>query len=199
MKRAEINYNAKAKELEKLTARLERAEKKLAKATAKAEKYGVENMDNAEHFEWLESVPKNGCYIANQEDIEKNGAWFDHQMAIDDVQEIKEKIERAERNLAKAENELEAHREEVAKIEDMKQKEALWKAEFEEEQREWKKDGIELDGRYYGRTPNGKRFDIEKNGTCTKRGFHCFTLYIDGEVIFTSGEFWRAYAKVKNN
>ena len=120
-------------------------------------------------------------------------------MAIDDVQEIKEKIERAERNLAKAENELEAYREEVAKIEDLKQKEALWKAEFEEEQKVWAKDGIKLEGRYYGTTPKGKRFNIYRNSTCTDRGIHCFTLYIDGETIFTSGEFWRAYAKVKNN
>ena len=70
-------------------------------------------------------------------------------------------------------------------------------AEFEKEQKQWAKDGITLEARYYGTTPNGKRFYIERNNGVTFRSMHCFTLTIDGETIFTSGEFWRAYAEIK--
>ena len=101
--------------------------------------------------------------------------------------------------LDKAEAELNAYHEEVERIEDLKKKEELFKLEFEQEQKEWAKDGITLKGRYYGTTPQGKKFWIEGNNGFTRRSLHCFTLTIDGETIFTSGEFWRAYGVIKNS
>ena len=86
---------------------------------------------------------------------------------------------------------------EVQKITDLKEREKLMQAEFEKEQKQWAKDGITLEERYYGTTPNGKRFYIERNNGVTFRSMHCFTLTIDGETIFTSGEFWRAYSEIK--
>lgn len=199
MKAIEIKYASKVKELEKLNARLERVEKALAKKQANAEKLGVAAWTIDEHNDWLATVPTTNGFIDNQEDVKKNGAWFDLFGAIRDVEEIKEKIAKAERNLNKAEKELDEYHDEIEKLADLKEKEHLYKLEFEAEQKEWAKDGITLEARYTGTTPNGKRFDIMRNRTLTTRGVHCFTLYINGNVVFTSGEFWRAYATVKNS
>ncbi len=199
MKRVEISYRTNMAELSKLNERLEKAEKALAKKRAIAEKLGVANWSVEEHLEWLRSIPKtdNG-FILEKNDIKKNGAWFDLSLAEDRVDEIKYKIEKAEEKLDKAEDAVNAYHEEVERIEDLKRKEELFKLEFEEEQREWAEDGITLEGRYYGLTPQGKKFWIEGNNGFTRRSLHCFTLTIDGETIFTSGAFWIAYAEIRN-
>lgn len=199
MKRVEITYTSKVKELEKLTARLERAEAKLQKAQAKAEKFGVATMTCEEHNEWLTTVPTEDYRIINDADVKKNGAWFDLRLAKSNVEELQRKVEIAERNLDKAEQKLNEYHEELEKIEDLKEKERLYQLELEEEKKIWAKDGIKLEDRYFGTTPKGNRFCIRRNyGGYTLRTLHCYTLYINNEVIFTSGEFWRAYANVKN-
>lgn len=199
MKMVEIKMASVVKELEKLETRLEKAEAKLEKAIAKVEKMGCK-WTHEEHREWLANVETTeDGWIINKEDIKKNGAWFDWWRAEDAVKEIKEKIEYAERRFEKTEEEVERHREEVAKMENLKKKEELQKLEFEAEVKEWAKDGITLERRYAGYTPNGKRFVIDRNHGFTTRSWHCFSLWIDGETIFTSGEFWRAYAVIKNN
>ena len=101
--------------------------------------------------------------------------------------------------LAKAEDEVNTYYAEVEKIADLKAKEELFKNRFEEEQKEWTKDGITLEERYNGKTPSGKQFWIGGNRGFTNRSWHCFTLYIDGVCIFTSGEFWRCYATIKKS
>ena len=78
-------------------------------------------------------------------------------------------------------------------------KEELYRLEFEEERKEWLKDGIVLESRYYGMTPSGQRFYIHGNCGMTLRSRHCFTLTINGDTIFTSGEFWRAYSVIKRS
>lgn len=199
MKMVEIKMASVAKEMEKLEKRLERAETKLAKKEAAVEKLNCK-WTREEHREWLDTVETNeNGWIVNKEDVKKNGAWFDWEMAKDEVEDVKKRIEFEERRFEKAEAEVEKHREEVAKMENLKKKEELQKMEFEAEQKEWAKDGITLERRYSGITPNGKHFYIERNHGWTKRSRHCFSLWIDGEMIFTSGEFWRAYAVVKNN
>ena len=127
------------------------------------------------------------------------GAWCDLFGAEREVADIKERITYAEKRHQKAEQMFEEYIAEVEKIEDLKMREELRKLEFEAEQKEWAKDGITLEGRYYGATPNGKRFYVLGNNGWTERSLHCFTLYIDGETIFTSGEFWRAYGVIKNS
>lgn len=113
------------------------------------------------------------------------------------IKEIKSSIERAEKRLAKAEQEVSAYYEELDKLADLKAKEEFMKKQFEQEQKEWKKDGITLESRYLGYTPQGRRFTIHGNNGFTNRSLHCFQLIIDGETIFTSGEFWRAYSEIK--
>lgn len=200
MKMVEISYRSISNELLKLNARLERAQKALEKKQAKAEKMGVAGMDNNAHHEWLKTVETNDMgYILNKKDVQMNGAWYDLYSAREDVKEVERQIANAEKRFDKAEEKVEAYHRELAAVEDLKAKEELMKKEFEAEQKEWAKDGITLGRRYHGITPNGKRFSIEGNNGWTNRSRHCFTLYLDGQVVFTSGEFWRAYGVVKNN
>lgn len=200
MKQVEITYRANMAELEKLNAKLEKAEKAYSKKLAAAQKAGVAEWDDEQHREWMQGIEKTECgFIKNEEDVKKNGAWFDMMMAEDRVAEAKEKIQRAEAKFEKAEEAVNAYHEELERMADLKMKEELWKFEFEEEQREWAKDGITLTGRYTGMTPQGKRFWIYGNHGFTRRSLHCFTLTIDTETIFTSGEFWRAYSVIKNS
>ena len=199
MKMVEIKYASVSKELEKLYARLERAEKALEKKTIKAEKYGVKDWSAEERRTWLDTVETVDGWIVNKEDINKNGAYFEYFSAIRDVSDIKRSIERAESRLEKAENDLEAYQKEIEALEDLMKKEELRRLSFEAERKEWLKDGITLIERYYGTTPSGKTFYIYGNCGMTLRSRHCVTLSINGNTIFTSGEFWRAYSVIKNS
>lgn len=208
MKRIEIAYEGKLKLLAKLVARFERQTKALDKAKAKAEKLGVAGWDNDTHREWLSNVETIddgffNCRLKNKEDIEKNGAWFNLFKAQDDIAETTESLNKCRADLEKMEAELKATdlTEDDTKIEISDERKAkLMQESFFEEIKEWLEDGIILEGRYFGYTPNGKRFSIYRNSYgYTKRSLHCFTLYIDGKCIFTSGLFWRAYAIVKNS
>lgn len=201
MKQIEISFRASANELDKLSTRLERAEKALAKKRAAAEKAGVAEWTADDRRAYMETVPttENG-WILDKEAGKKNGAWFDLYSAKRDVEEINGKIERAVKRFEKVEEKVQQYRAEVEAINDLKKKEELFKKEFEEEQKEWAKDGIVLNDRYDGITPSGKRFSIYGNSGMTMRSRHCFTLTIEGKgVVFTSGEFWRAYGIIKKS
>lgn len=199
MKQAEIRYNTVVKEIEKLEARLAKAEAKLEKKTALAEKYGVKEMTVTEYREWISTVECDENFtIKSKEDIKKNGAYFDYRSAKSDVEDIKRHIENAEQRLVKRLEAYEKEQELEKQIADAKSIEEKWQLEFEAEQKEWAKDGITLTSRYAGTTPQGKHFSIYGNCGWTMRSRRCFTLYIDGNVIFTSGYFWRAYIEIKN-
>lgn len=200
MKRVEITFTRYQKELEKLNTQLERAEKNYEKKYVNAVKYGVQDWDNAEHYAWVETTERteSGFFI-NKVDEKINGAWWDLVRAKGALKDIKDSITRAEKRLEKAEAEVQKYYTELDKITDMKAKEEFAKRTFEEEQKEWAKDGITLEGRYYGLTPNGEKFVIYGNNGFADRSLHCFTLRIDGRTIFTSGEFWRAYAIIKKH
>lgn len=198
MKRVEITFTKYQKELEKLNAQLERAKKAYDKKLTIAKKYGVDGWTSEDRQNWLKTVPTTESgFLINKADEKMNGAWFDLVCAEGEVQDIEGRIERAEKRLEKAECEVQNYYSELDKIADLKAKEELAKKTFEEEQKEWAKDGITLEARYYGITPKGNKFSIYGNSGFTNRAMHCFTLYINGSVIFTSGEFWRAYAMVK--
>lgn len=198
MKRIEITFRKHVKEIEKLNAQLERAKRSYEKKLAIAEKYGVANWTPEDRNNWSDTVPTTdrGFFI-NKEDEKKNGAWWDMECAKTEVEDIEGRIKREEARLEKSETALNEYRAEVERLDDMKAKEELRKMEFEQEQKEWAKDGIALEDRYYGITPKGKKFYISGNNGFTERSMHCFQLIIDGETIFTSGEFWRAYAEIK--
>lgn len=198
MKRVEITFTKYQKELEKLNAQLERAKKAYDKKLTIAKKYGVDGWTSEDRQNWLATVPTTESgFLINKTDEKMNGAWFDLVCAESEIQDIKSRIERAEKRLEKAEGEVQNYYRELDKIADLKAKEELAKKTFEEEQKEWAKDGITLEGRYFGITPKGFKFVIYGNNGFADRSMHCFTLRINGMTIFTSGEFWRAYAMIK--
>lgn len=197
MKRVEIKLQSVTSELEKLIARKERAGKKLEKATAKVKALGCD-WTWEEHRAFLDTAETNNGWMVNKDDIKKNGAWLDWIGAERDLTEVTDRIERVAQRFEKAQAEADEYRAEVEKIEDAKKREELQKLDFEEEKKEWAKDGINLKGRYYGTTPNGEAFFIAGNSGYTRRSLHCYTLTIKGETIFTSGEFWRCYMEIKN-
>lgn len=198
MKQVEISFSKYQKELEKLNEQLEKAKKTYEKKYATAQKYGVAEWTKEDRYNWSQTVEttENGFFV-NKADEKKNGAWFDLVCASDRVQEKKAEIKRAETRLDKAEQEVNKYYEELEKIADLKGKEKLMQERFEQEQKEWKKDGITLESRYLGLTPQGRRFTIVGNSGYAKRSLHCVQLIIEGETIFTSGEFWRAYGEIK--
>jgi len=198
MKMVEINLRSLTNEMNKLIEKKARIEKKLEKTTTKVEKLDCK-WTWEEHREWLMNVPTENGFITSKEDIKKNGAWFDWSGSQDDLKDVNKRIERLQAKIENAEQKVDEYHAEVEKIEDAKKREELWKLEFEAEQKEWAKDGIQLENRYYGKTPSGKGFHIYGNNGWTRRSLHCFTLYIGGEVVFTSGEFWKCYLAIKNN
>ena len=198
MKQVEISFNKYQKELEKLNGQLDRAKKAYDKKLATARKYGVENWTCEDRHEWLATVETTDSgFIVSKADEKKNAAWFDLSCAEDSITDIQKRIERAEARLSKAEKEVNDYYAELERIANLKDKEKLMKERFEQEQKEWAKDGITLEARYLGKTPKGKNFTITGNNGFTNRSLHCFQLIIDGETIFTSGEFWRAYSEIK--
>ena len=199
MKMVEIKLRARTTELEKLTARKARCEKALEKARAKAVKLDAV-MTRDEHMAWLKTVATTeDGWIINKADIKRNGAWYDLHRAESDLEDVEREIRNANTRFEKALDEAEKHRAELKAEQELKNIEELMRKEFEREQKEWAKDGITLTARYMGITPNGRKFWIERNHGWTERSLHCFTLSIDGDTVFTSGEFWRAYSVVKNS
>lgn len=198
MKMIEITSRSIMAELEKLNTRLEKAQARLVKKSTAAEKLGVAGWTDEEHRAWMQTIETKNGWLVNKEDVKKNSAWFDLVIAEDDVEEIQRRIAATEKRLAKADEKVAEYRAQVEAMEDLKSKEELQKLEFEQEQKEWAKDGITLEYRYTGKTPKGETFLIAGNNGYTERSLHCVTLYIGGETIFTSGEFWRAYAVIKN-
>ena len=195
------------KELEKLNARLVRQQKKLVKETANAEKLGA----TCTREEWFGGMREK---YTN----EQAWAWIYWTGAQEDIQETEGQIENAQKRLDKLTGKVEAQQEErakeeavVARCESIEQrmltqaereanaarKEAeyqKWLAEFKAE---CLKDGIIIDnacGTWFdGTAANGKRFYLDRNNGWTDRSWHCYSLTIGGETVFTSGEFLTAY------
>lgn len=182
MTQEERRQQSLKKELEKLSTRKEKALKKLDEKTAVAEKAGV----NLSFEEWCEvrdtATPEQcaahlGVYSAQREleDIERriNVLSKEHENVSAKVEKRNERISQEEAERRKA-----------------------------EEIKRWLEDGIIVEkmdsDSIHGKTPEGKYFAIYGNHGHAQRSRHCFTLYIGGEMIFTSGEFCRAYSAVKN-
>lgn len=198
MKRVEIAYRSYQKELEKLNARLERQTAQYEKKLAVAKSFNVDQWTSEDRHAWaatVETTPSG--FFVNKADEKKNAAWWDLVCAESEIKDTTRSIERAEKRLHAAELKVQEYYRTVEETATLQEKEKFRRVTFEQEQKEWAKDGITLEGRYYGTTPQGKTFAIFGNEGWTDRSLHCFMLKVDGNVIFTSGEFWRAYAEVK--
>lgn len=194
------------KDLEKLLARKERQEKTLVKKTAIAEKFNcVWTREQWFGGKRAEATP------------EQANAYFDYHFAEMDLEETMQSITKAEKRLARLTGEAEeqmqtrtAEEKEVnriCKIEadflTAEQKEQQYEEWLKQFKAECLKDGIvihEACSSYFtGLTKNGKKFYFHGNCGFTDRSWHCYSLFIDGRNIFTSGEFLTAYRYLMKN
>lgn len=204
------------KEIAKYEAQLAKREEKLAKKLAAAEK-----LDAVEYkSEWDEGGEeiRHGMALRTKENAKKVGAWFALSMAKDEVEETKRNLENAHKRLAKLMPKAEADgekREQDERADEMESKfysaanstkskeerEAEYLAWLEWFKAECLKDGViveHADGwSVGGLTASGKTFWIYGNSGTTIRSLHCYTLRVDGETIFTSGEFSTCYNRIK--
>ena len=194
MTAAERTMNKYNNELTKLNTQLEKALNTYNKKLEAAKKLGVDTWTNEDHGSWLENVPttENG-FIINKEDIKKHATWFDLVCAENRIQELERSIVRKTRLLEKSTQEVKIQNQIQDELDAEKQRAKMID--------DWAKDGITIEamgGSYiHGRTPQNKFFSIEGNNGVTERSLHCFRLWVDGKVIFTSGEFYRAYHEIK--
>lgn len=207
----EKQINKAQKDIEKYTKAVARYTVLLEKKTAKCIKLNC----NWTEDEWHQHRE------ANDYTNDQYSAIFDRWINEDNLEEAKEKLEKAEKNLekltgkaeAKAEQEAEADRingmenkwwkaikEEMEKTPEQRKAEyEAWLAEFKAE---CLKDGIIIEkanGNWIsGTTANKKHFFMDANSGYTERSLHCYTLRIDGETIFTSGDFSTGYTYLMN-
>lgn len=203
----ERKAESERKEIAKLEARLARETAKLEKKIAAAEKIGA----NCTREEWFSGMRE--AYTDEQ-----RFAWSEVFSAQKDVEDTTSRLDSAHKRLEKLTGKVEAQQEanaakeqeetRIGQIEtkflsaeqieaNRKNREAEYEAWLAEFKAECLKDGITIDranGRWFdGTDANGKRFYMEGNNGWTVRSRHCYTLTIDGNTIFTSGEFLTAY------
>lgn len=207
MTRDEQKVNSIEKEITKLNERIARAEAKLEKKTAAAEKQNA-IWTQDEHYDLMIA----GLISPKQEDV-----WFDYFCATRELDDLQDSLARAQKRLAKATGIYEANEAKRAQADEIERIgnewiEAIRKQSAEEREREYQKwlagfkarcakDGVIIDEASHcmvkGLTKSGKRFWMFINSGVTTRSLHCYSLRIDGELIFTSGDFGTAYARVK--
>lgn len=153
---------------------------------------------------------------ANDMTDSQYNAYFSMGIQQDEIADIQHSIDCLEKTIKKQEQ----------KVKEDNEKNEAFQAEYnhlssvevnlnkvmtENEYKEWLaqfkqdclKDGIVVEDAcssfVYGTTPSGKPFMISSNDGYTERSWHCYSVRINGNTIFTSGEFWRAYNTVKFN
>lgn len=160
--------------------------------------------------EWCQHRDANDCTTAQRQ------AYFDMDVQQSYIDDTKYRIGTLERTLRKQEQKVkeenekdEAFKAEYTRLSDaeIKLSQEMAKAEYEAWLKKFKadclKDGVVVEEAksfmVNGTTPSGKRFAIILNNGWTERSRHCYSVRIESDTIFTSGEFWRAYQTVKNN
>lgn len=204
----EKKMNSIQKEIEKLNKSLERYQGILNKKIEKCEKLGC-NWTKEEWFEYRDNCTP-----------EQDVAHFEMTVANHNVEDTLRRLENANKRLNKITEKFEAETERIAEeqkeIGRANEIENAWLSttkktleEREAEYQEWLKkfkaeclkDGVVIEKATNsfidGTTKSGKSFIMYTNCGITERSRHCYTLNIDGETIFTSGEFYTAYAIVK--
>lgn len=196
------------KEIEKLTKSLNRYQGILDKKIAKCEKLNCNWIGD----EWFDN--RDTCTP------DQSVAHLEMMVAQSDVDDTKRRLENATNRL----NKITGKFEEESKKADENQKEldrankieTAWmlgvkktaeerEAEYQEWLKQFKaeclKDGVVIENAtnnfINGNTKGGKKFVMYINCGMTERSWHCYTLRVDGQTIFTSGDFSTAYAIIK--
>ena len=209
------------KEIAKIAKSLERYEAILAKKTEVCIKLNC-NWTDEEYKNRIQQLHARHegaqvVFFGEDDDLiteKQNSAWFDKGIAEDNVEDSKRRLANAEKRYTKiseavrTENEKnEAFKKAYERASEMERKMLAKKSEeeyqkwLEEFKAECLKDGVVIEDAsnwfVRGITPSGKRFFFVINSGYTERSWHCYSLRIEGNTIFTSGEFWRCYNTVK--
>lgn len=193
------------KEIENLEKRIDRNEALLQKKIVKAEKVGA-NWSREEFFQHRDTDMTQDQWAA----------YFDKYCVETEIEDAKHRLENAKKRLSKVlpqVEEAEARKGESNRLDEMEirfyrasQKSAEEReAEYQEWLRWFKaeclKDGIVIENAsgwlVNGTAKSGKRFCMYGNSGNTVRSLHCYTLRVDGETVFTSGDFSTAYRIIK--
>ena len=208
MTMTEKKMNSIQKEIEKLTKSLNRYQGILDKKVAKCEKLNCNWIGN----EWFEH--RDNC--TPEQDV----AHFEMTVAQSNVDDTKRRLENANKRLNKITGKFEEESKKSA--EDQKEldraneienawlsgtkktpeeREAEYQAWLKQFKAECLKDGVVIENAsnnfINGITKGGKKFVMYINSGMTERSWHCYTLNIEGNTIFTSGDFSTAYAIIK--
>lgn len=198
---AERKVESINKEIEKLQKSLDRNIARLAKKADAADKVDA----NWTEEEWFGGKRETAT-------AEQRMAYMDLSIARDEVSDIQRRMANAHTRLAKATGIAEnvvaerANAERVSKMD-----KGIWtaKAMTAEEFEAWLEgfkadcaaDGVLIESYcgwlITGKTKSGNHFGLHLNSGSTFRSLHCYRLNINGETIFTSGEFSTAYAILK--
>jgi hypothetical protein len=196
------------KEIEKLTKSLNRYQGILDKKVAKCEKLNCNWIDE----EWFQN--RDTCTP------DQSMAHFEMTVAQSNVDDTNRRLENATKRLnkftGKFEEESKKSAEDQKELDRAKEIESSWLSvpkksaeELEAEYQAWLKqfkaeclkDGVVIenatDNFINGTTKSGKKFVMYINCGMTERSWHCYTLRIDGQTIFTSGDFSTGYAIIK--
>lgn len=220
MTMAEKKMISARKEVEKLEASLTRAIDRLEKKNALCVKLGCDwTLEEwRERNNIIRERHKGEAIIpfGNDDDVmtgKQNAAHFDRSLAQSNLEDVERRLESARKYLDKAILEYEgvaAEEEEQEKLSATEQAflESLTKKQ--EDYEAWLKwfkemclrDGIVIEdvryGDIFGHSKSGNYFCLSHNyGGYTTRSLHCYTLRIDGRIIFTSGLFSTAYSILK--
>ena len=190
------------KEIEKLTKSLARYQGILEKKVAKCESLGC-NWTRDEFFQHRDTDMTQ----------EQDEAYFDKGIAEMNVEDTQRRLQKAQNRLSKLmpqEESVEQDRKEHERLSGIEKK---WlsmtaeeiKADYERWLKQFKadclKDGIIIEDAsnnfICGQTAKGERFYMAINNGFTERSFHCYTLRVDGQTVFTSGDFVTAYRYIK--
>jgi len=219
----EKQMHSTEKELEKYMKSLERNEALLQKKKDLQVKLNCvwSNEEWNDRLQQMSDRHTNECIIpfGNDDDIitgKQNGVMWDIVHYTSTIEDLKKSIANAQKRLDKQTCEFLGVKEaeqEQEEIENMKslyedyfsktleQREAEYQAWLAQFKAECLKDGVIINEASHawinGTTKSGKRFSMVINSGFTARSFHCYTLTINGETIFTSGTFNTAYRIVR--
>ncbi len=209
------------KEIDKINTQIQKKQAMIEKNLAKCEKLGCNDWTEDEWLEKRKTLSDKetakGSFLLEFDKTltqKQDSALWDRSNYQDDMKELKSKLENAEKRMAKATDKLYEVNLKVEEEQAIEQKEqsfiSMWNNQDNKETyEEWLKrfkaecllDGVVIDEAQNnwitGKTKAGKQFLMQINNGLTDRSWHCYTLWIDGEAIFTSGKFSTGYALIK--
>lgn len=192
------------KEIEKLTKSLERYNGICEKKIDKCEKLECKWTDEEMRIHRDDNTMSDKQW----------SAWFEMRVANGNIKDTESRLENAFARLERAEEEFKKVEEKTKIDEEIENKELSWLEAREKKEDEFYKwlsqfkaecllDGIIINEAEYsfisGNTKSGKRFAMYINSGYSTRSRHCYTLRIEGNTYFTSGEFSTGYKYLMNN